>query len=464
MLRVKLQDEYYLFSLVAGLLTIYLISLNILFDYKVSFVVFSASIAAGTFIYFSFRRPWLMLFPISIGSFMGALFYFFENSPLPVTLFQFFLLAGISLLILHIFYYRKFEITYSGLEIPVFVLLSLIFISLVYSPGQENGFFNALRFVILLLFVLYVLNTIQHHRQSLYVLLGLVVVGFVLAAYTMGEYLINPQIAIENMLSAGATLTRVSAGGLYHDPNRFAAILFIPTAVSVAVLFSRLNWKYKVMAIFAFIVLLGGIITTFSRSGLISVMVIILISITLTRRWKLAMALALMAILMIAVVPELRVAFFTTAERIYEVAFGGSDDSAGIRVMLAIAGMNMFFDSWMIGVGFGGFPERFTDYYTMQQSVGVNMPHNVTYKIMAEIGLLGLLLFLYLFYAVCKTGYLAFKQAVNEYDKVLYISLLSSFLAYITFYQFYGGALTDSNLMLVVGLIFAGNKLYSDSE
>ncbi|MFU8812747.1 MAG: O-antigen ligase family protein [Balneolaceae bacterium] len=458
--KPKLRDEYYLFSLIAALLTVIFATLIVFLDYKYSFLAFVAVTAGGFFVYSGFRSPWLMLFPIAIGSYMGALFYFFENSPLPVTLFQLFLVAGFSLLILHSLSSKNFDIKLSGLELPVLLTLSLIFVSLIYSPSQESGFFNAIRFLILMVFVLYVINVIQSHRQSLYILIALVTVGFFLAAYTMGEYLLNPQIAIDNMLSAGASLTRVSAGGLYHDPNRFAAILFIPSAVSVAVIFSSLNWKYRLAAIFVFVVLLGGVVSTLSRSGLISIAVIILIIITLSKKWKFAVILGASALAVVLVVPALREALFTTIVRIYEVAFGSTDASAGIRVMLAVAGLSMFFDTYMIGIGFGGFPERFTDYYTLQQSIGVNMPHNVTYKIMAELGLLGLLLFLYLIVKVCRAGYTAWKKAVSESEKILYSALFSSLFAYMIFYQFYGGALTDSNLMLVIGMIFAGDKLY----
>lgn len=465
MLSYKLQDETLLICLVAGLLTLFLIGLLILFGYLIAFLAFFMAVAAGIFIYYSFQYPWLMLIPITIGSFLGALYYFFESAPLPVTLFQFFLVSGLLILVLHAFYYKKFEIQLTGLEIPVLLLLSLIFLSLVYSPGREAGFFNALRFVILLTFILYVINVVQKHRHAMYVLAGLVAVGTILAAYSIAEYMMNPQIAIENLLSAGAALTRVSAGGLYHDPNRFAAILFIPAAVTAAVTFSKLNWKYRITAATLFVILLGGVIASFSRSGLISVIVIVLITISLTKRWKLSLIIGVLGLAAVFVIPELRAALFTTVERIYEVAFGtSSDDSAGIRMMLAVAGMNMFFESYMLGVGFGGFPDRFTDYFTLQQSVGVNMPHNVTYKVMAELGLAGLLLFLYLFYCVIKTGYEAFKKSVAESQKVLYISLLSAFIGYITFYQFYGGALTDSNLMLIVGLIFAGNYLFESGE
>ncbi len=463
MLSYKLQDETLLISLVAGLLTLLLAGLLLLFSYQLAFVLFFLTIVAGVFAYFCFQHPWLMLFPITIGSFLGALYYFFESSPLPVTLFQFFLVAGLLILVLHAFYYKKFEIRLTGLELPVLILLSLIFISLVYSPGRDAGFFNALRFVILLIFILYIMNVVQKHRHALYILAGLVVVGVVLSAYSVAEYMMNPQIAIENILGAGASLTRVSAGGLYHDPNRFAAILFIPAAATAAVTFSNLNWKYRIISSILFVVLLGGIVASFSRSGLISLVIIVLLTISLTKQWKFSFVLGTLAFATVLVIPEFRSALLTTVDRIYEVAFGTSaDDSAGIRMMLAIAGMNMFFESYMLGVGFGGFPERFTDYFTLQQSVGVNMPHNVTYKVMAELGLAGLLLFLFLFYCVVKTGYAAFKQSVNEYQKILYISLLTALIGYVTFYQFYGGALTDSNLMLLVGLIFAGNCLFTE--
>lgn len=414
-------------------------------------------------LWFSFEKPWLILFPISAGSFLGAIFHFFENLPLPGTLFQFFLIIGLSVYLLHSLHYHKFEITYSDLELPVWIFLSIIFISLVYSPGQEEGFYNAFRFVVLLVFVIYILNVVSDHSQSLRVMYLLVAVGVILASYAVGQYILNPEIAIQNMLSAGTSIERVSVTGLYEDPNRFAATLFIPISLTVAILFSELGYKLKLFSLILFLILCGGIVSSFSRSALISVGIILLVTIISTRKWKQATLFSFLILTLLLIVPDFRSALMITVERIFEVLFGVTDDSSGIRMMLGKAAVWMFFDTYMLGVGFDGFAARFTDYYTLQESIGVQKPHNIIYRIAAELGLFGLLTFLYIVYLLLKTAHKNIKSASKENEKVLYISLLTSFYAYLMFYQFYGGGLTDSNLMLIIGFILAGRNIFDSN-
>lgn len=450
--------------LVAVVLSILFFAAANIFGFLYAFIGIVTLTGIAISLYYSFEKPWIILFPISAGSFLGAIFHFFENLPLPGTLFQLFLIIGLSVYLLHSLYYQKFQIKFSGMELPVLIFLSIIFLSLIYSPGREEGLFNALRFLVLLVFAIYILNIISNHIQSLQVIYLLVAVGVILASYAVGQYILNPEMAIQNMLSAGTSIERVTVSGLYEDPNRFAATLFIPISLTVAVLFSEFGNRIKLLSLVLFLILCGGIVSSFSRSALLSVGVILLATIVLTGKWKRATLFSFVILMLLLIVPDFRSALMISVERIFEVLFGITDDSSGIRMMLGKAAVLMFFDSYMLGVGFDGFADRFTDYYTLQESIGVQKPHNIIYRIMAELGLFGLLIFLYIVYLLLKTAHENVRSAYEENEKVLYISLLTSFYAYLMFYQFYGGAITDSNLFLIIGFILAGRNIYDSNK
>lgn len=424
------------------------------------FYIIPALILCCVILFFAFQKPWLMIFFIAVGSYLSALVVVFEDFPLPVTLFQTFLLIGLGLYGFHKIYYNSFEIKLTGQELPVLCFLGLIFISLIYSPDRANGLFNVLRFIILLLFAGYVINSIHSFRVIAGLFITVTIIAVILSLYSSYEIILNPQIAVQNTIGMGINVERGSAGGIYHDPNRFAAILFLPIAFTFSVINSQVNLKYKLLSVGLFILLIAGLASTFSRSGFISVALTLLIVVALYKNWKFAMVSGFGLLAIAVVVPELRSVLFTNIDRILELFSGTRDDSSSIRVLLGVAGLSMFFDSYMIGVGFSGYSEWFTNYFTLQESINVYEPHNITYEIMAELGLAGLLFFLYYLYVLLKTAFANLKFADNEHEKIISVSLLATFIAYIAFYQFYGGALMDSNLMLIHALIFTAFIIY----
>lgn len=405
---------------------------------------------AGAFA--AFQKPWIMTFLIAAGSYLGSLFYFAEGFPLPVTLFQFFLFSALGLYLLHVLYYKSFEIKYTGYELPVLLFVALILLSLIYSPDRENGLMNALRFVFLLIFIGYVINTVSSIRIVAGILVMLVLISIGLSGFAALETIFNPQIAIQNL--TGTSLQRGSVDALYDDPNRFAAILFLPAAFTFSALNSDLASKYKIISAACFLVILGGLFSTFSRSGMLSFLIIILMVVTVFKNWKNATIIGLLLFLVILAVPQLRNVLFINLERIAGVLTGASDDSSGIRVMLGMAGVQMFIDSYFFGVGFDGFSEYFRNYYTTQASIGVYEPHNITYSIMAELGLMGLFFYIFYLYVIVYHAWNNFKLSSTQLEKIVASSLLAAFLAYTLFYQFYGGGMFDSNLMLIHALIF----------
>lgn len=421
---------------------------------------FPVLIFGGIFLFVAFQKPWLMIFFIAAGSYLSALVVVFEGFPLPVTLFQAFLFLGLGLFVLHKIYYNSFEIKLTNQELPVLFFLGLIFISLIYSPDRANGLFNASRFVILLIFAGYVINSIHSFRVIEALFITVTFVAVALSLYSSFEIILDPQIAVQNTIGMGVNVERGSAGGIYQDPNRFAAVLFLPIAFTFSVINSQVSNKYKFLTVILFILLIAGLASTFSRSGFISVALILIIVIALYKNWKFAIISGMGLLVLALAVPELRNALFLNIDRILELFSGSRDDSSSIRVLLGVAGLSMFFDSYMIGVGFSGYSEWFTNYFTLQESINVYEPHNITYEIMAELGLAGLLFFLYYLYVLLKTVFANFKFADNEHEKIISVSLLATFIAYIVFYQFYGGALMDSNLMFIHALIFTASIIY----
>jgi len=73
---------------------------------------------------------------------------------------------------------------------------------------------------------------------------------------------------------------------------------------------------------------------------------------------------------------------------------------------------------------------------------------------MAELGIIGLVLFLFIFGKIVIIAYRNVKNSIDEMQKIINVTLFSSLIAFLVFYQFYGGGLNDNNIWMLAGMIF----------
>jgi O-antigen ligase len=69
-----------------------------------------------------------------------------------------------------------------------------------------------------------------------------------------------------------------------------------------------------------------------------------------------------------------------------------------VRLCLWEGTANVLRDNWLLGVGLSGFKEQYSSYYVTCDAEPVEYPHNLVMTVWAELGLLGLLSFVYLLY------------------------------------------------------------------
>jgi O-antigen ligase len=131
--------------------------------------------------------------------------------------------------------------------------------------------------------------------------------------------------------------------------------------------------------------------------------------------------------------------------------------------MLGNGAIAMFMDSNMIGVGYGGFSENFIRYFSTQETVGVVEPHNIFYTILAELGIIGFIIFIVIIVKLLMDISHVVKNSTN-FNRHLAVALLGSFTSYLIFYQFYGGALYDAYVYLIIALVLIIKNQINNDE
>jgi O-antigen ligase len=154
-------------------------------------------------------------------------------------------------------------------------------------------------------------------------------------------------------------------------------------------------------------------------------------------------------------IPQFQILFANIVNRIYDIFAGSQDKSSLIRVYLALGGVYMFFNSFLLGVGFRGFTVAFPYYISAELTEGIVEPHGLFYTLLAELGIVGFLMYFFILLKIGKDSYYNFRNSEEIFEVMISSTLFTAFITYLIFYQFYGGGLMDNNFWVIVSLIYS---------
>jgi O-antigen ligase len=255
-----------------------------------------------------------------------------------------------------------------------------------YVPAAETA---VIRYCLSIVLALIVFSAVQTRRDALWVLKAFVAGAALSAAYGI---IAGGTTEAVNTSSGVSRITGTSG-----DPNEFAAMLVVGMVLAGALAFSRERMLVRWAAIGAIGLCTLGILLTVSRGGLVALGAALLMAIVAGGRWRLPMA------VVAVVVAGATIGYFTTyappqaEERILDTAGGGSG-----REDLWTVAWRMFKDRPVGGVGAGNYPIAAID-YLLQPGLIVRdefiidtpkPPHNVYLSVLAELGVVGLALFM----------------------------------------------------------------------
>lgn len=267
--------------------------------------------------------------------------------------------------------------------------------------SDRNWFFTFFQLCILLWLGGESFTTPKEHR----VLMWLFIVSSVISAV----------FALQSGTIAPTLNESVRADGLAGSENS-AARYFTASLILLFYLRTIVNQPLLKLAIYSSLgILITGLAFTVSRSGLILGVVAIILSLSTgalgTGRQRLA-SLVVIVLLISVVIPE---SYWQIAANsiLPSVTFG--TDTVGLRYGLWQAGLRMWWDAPLAGVGIGQFPLKLPNYglnVLPLRALGLG-PHSIYIGILAETGLVGLGLFGTLLLVCLRDLYLASKSTTS---------------------------------------------------
>lgn len=213
--------------------------------------------------------------------------------------------------------------------------------------------------------------------------------------------------------------------GTFDQPNPYAGYINLSLAVTVALTLLGRNWRTRILAAIASLLLWEAEYLSQSRGGFIAITVAVLFIVTVGMpRLRVLMgigaigALCVVAGYLAGLVPE---RFLTPVLRILglvRISFikpSVQDYSTAERLAHWIAGVKMFLDHPFTGVGIGNYPDAYPQYYITIFTNSLGHAHNYYINIAAETGFLGLVTFLWFVLALFVAGGRAYSTIHKQY-------------------------------------------------
>jgi hypothetical protein len=351
----------------------------------------------------------------------------------------------------------RITLPWTTVGLPIVFFVSLVALSVLYTPVISMGIIFALKLVFLVSIVFLTVDLIKDKfmvGSAVYIVL-LSVLGICLyAAYQIAAHGVRaiPGAAVEGALG----MTRIC--GTFADPNKLAIFIVIGIIFLVSMLLernlSRPRRTVLVLILGLFVVIL---LSTFSRSGLLAAAFGVTALLLMKRRsrfWLGAGALAgFFAFLFAQLSPFAGLVLF----RIRSIANVFTDVSIRSRIFMSIAGLKMFLTRPFFGIGVRGFPVMFPEYMLNQSArelPDVIESHVLPITILTELGIVGLTVWVWFLVRVIKSGVRALREMHDEYLRNVEMALLAVFFAFMLDYMFYSDIMNNI-FWLVIGLLFA---------
>jgi O-antigen ligase len=263
------------------------------------------------------------------------------------------------------------------------------------------------------------------------------------------------------VIAVGANAPR--ATGTFHNPNTFGTFLMCGVVFLFALLVNHRFAKWKAIYLIASLAAAGaGLVTTFSRSNWVAAAVGIVAALIYARKLRYLVWVGLCGVGIILAVKE----FVPFADHIFQrfvsiftllSDFGDAGrESGSARLYFIIAGVEMWLDHPILGVGWRGFPLLFDAYKPIDFPMWVptKESHTLAANMLSELGLVGFIASAWIVWRVFGRGMEAVRQATDPYLRAVLVALLCVFLSF----QISLSATADfSNnfLWFFTGMIFA---------
>jgi len=337
---------------------------------------------------------------------------------------------------------KTFVSVHPGVAYLLAFFLTWTGLSLVWSESLSDGFEAFVRYSLNVVLFLIVFTAVSDRRRAIWV-----VGAFVIAATASATFGLVSGPSVE-----GGEAGR--AGGTLAEPNEFAAVLVAGLCLAGAsAAAARRSPALRLAACAAAMLCVAGVFLSVSRAGLIALAVVLLAGVVIAGRWRPAMIVLLLCVSLSGVG---YFAFGAAGERLTL-----ADQGSG-RIDIWTVGWRMVQDRPVTGVSAGNFTAA-APHYLLEPGgilrdefiiVTPKVAHNIYLQVLAELGAVGLILFVSILGFSVVSAHKAAGRFQREGDKTMEVLARGVVLALLGLLvaDFFASEQYSKQLWLLLGL------------
>ena len=284
------------------------------------------------------------------------------------------------------------------LVLVLLALLTTMLLSMAFAINVKDSLKEISKWLEVLAIVLLGSQYLQTRRQIWAIIALICVAGITQAifGYFQADFNLGPQSFIR-----GASL-RVY--GTFDQPNPYAAYINMPLSIALALALLARDRLTRLLAGISAVMLGYALLLSQSRGGEIALIAalafIVLVGMPRIRTLMRLGIIAILAGIEAALLGLLPSSLYNTGLKflgLVQISFSSpsaQDYSTAERLAHWIAGLHMYFDHPLLGVGIGNYPDAYALYHVTIFLDPLGHAHNYYINIAAEMGTIGLVVYL----------------------------------------------------------------------
>jgi O-antigen ligase len=301
-------------------------------------------------------------------------------------------------------------LTKSPIDMPIILFGIIIMISTITSINPTGSFRDLAIHLSGLGFLFVMVNSIRDLEDFNKVVTILVFSATLVALYGLYQYVVGVEMDpawVDTENNQGVT-TRIYS--VFGNPNILAEYLLMTIPMSVGLFWHSKKLSKKVIFLGSTLIMMLALVLTLSRGAWVGIAMAALIFIILVDK-RILLSIIPLSLGAVYLLPQ------TILNRI--VSIGNLQDSSNAyRIEMWGITADIIRDNWMVGVGFGHLPFKQT-FETYIRTLPTYHAHNTYLQIAAEIGIPGLIAFLFFIFILFKYGIHKLIKNENKYINVM---------------------------------------------
>lgn len=357
---------------------------------------------------------------------------------------------------------KKLHFEKNILHFPIAVLVGWMLLSFIWAVSVYLGIKEFLLILYGVVIFFLTINNVKDEKTLNTALKIWIIAGLLCALSGIVELITTTLPALKG-LSSGTIKhwgEPIRISGLKEGPHRLGFLLNVCLMITVPQLIISGSRKYKLFLGFCIFSMLIVLINTMSRSTWIGCFIGIACCSFYSKRLAKIFFISCLVVfvLFVALAPD--ALQHAVVERFKGMLDPMQTQSIAGRASVWEAGMKMFKDRPVTGVGIGSFSALATQY----GSVHLEAPHNVYLFFLSEFGLIGLSIFLALIFTIVTLLIKGFKHISNDANKIVLFGLFVGLIIYFTQGLVVSYKFLEMEIWALLGLATAALKIFTSKN